>query len=397
MDWIDTAVHSSGRAHFGSDFGGFFHSLGHAFSSAAKGISKAASGVGGALSKVPIVGSGLHAVYDVGISGPISLAANVASGQRIDRAAMGSLKATLKDTKDLAPYVQTIVSVVPGVGQGVSGAIGAASALASGKSITQALLEAAKGALPGGPIAKASFDIASAGVQGKPISEIALAALPLNDDQKKMVVASVNAARDIAHGKRVDESLFNAGKAFLPKAAQDAMVTGIALAHAKNLQDLAAKGAASVMNQLPAIGNAKVLSTDVLKEGLSQLKTAEQKTGFTVGVGLMNHVVNRTEFNTIRGRLTPDQKKGFDIAISEHIGYLTHPLPPTIPAAQRFGYYVSHGSTNAKPDNQKAIREVLVSHSGMTKGLLMAKQNTHMGFWTKVKLYIKSHHPQFHH
>lgn len=391
MDWLDTAAHASGRAHFGSDFGGFFHSLGHRFSAISKGIAKGAGSVGGALSKVPIVGSGLHAVYDAGISGPISLAANVASGQRIDKAALGSLKATLKDTKDLAPYVQTVISVVPGVGQGVSGAIGAASALASGKNISQALLEGAKGALPGGPIAKASFDIASAGVQGKPISEVALAALPLSNDQKKMVVASVHAARDIAHGKRVDESVFNAGKALLPKDAQAALVTGVALAHAKNLQDLASKGAAAAMKQLPVVGNAKVLSTDVLKAGLSQLKSAEQKTGFTAGVGLMSHVVNRTELNTIRGRLTPDQKKGFDLAISEHIGYLTHPLPITIPAAQRFGYYVSQGMATAKPDNQKAMKAILASHSGMTQGLLMAKQNTHIGFWTKVKLYITQH------
>lgn len=388
MDWIDIAAESSGRAHFGSDFGGFFHSLGHALSSAAKGVAKGAGSVGGALSKVPIVGSGLHAVYDVGISGPLSLAANVASGQRVDKAALGSLKATLKDTKDLAPYVQTVISVVPGVGQGVSGAIGAASALASGKSITQALLEGAKGALPGGPIAKASFDIASAGVQGKPISEVALAALPLSNDQKKMVVASVHAARDIANGKKINESVFNAGKALLPKAAQDAMVTAVALAHAKNLQDLASKGAVSAMGQLKVIGNAKVLSSAVLKAGHDSLKTAEQKTGFLSGAGLMNHVVTRTEINTIRGRLTPDQKKGFDLALSQHIGSLTHPLSSTIPPGQQFAHYVTQGMHSAKPDNKKTMTAFLLAHPA-TAVLPLQTQPLH--FWAKVKLFITQH------
>jgi hypothetical protein len=390
-DWIANAVEASGRAHFGSDFGGFFKSIGHAVSGAAKGVSKAAGSVGGALSKVPVVGSGLHAVYDYSVSGPISLAANVASGQRIDKAALNHLKSIAKDAKDIAPYVQTVVSFVPGVGQGVSGAIGAASALASGKSITQAVLEGAKGALPGGPIAKASFDIATAGIQGKPISEVALSALPLSNDQKKMVIASVNAAKDIAHGKRVDESIFNAGKALLPPDAQKALVTGIALAHAKSLQELASKGAAAALNQLPNVGKTKILSTDVLKAGYNQLKSAEQKTGFTAATGLMQHTINRNEFNTIRGRLTPDQKKGFDLAVSGHIGQLTHPLPASISPAKRFGYYVTHGMVSAKPDNQKGMKAVLASHSEMANGIVAARANQKLGLWTRIKLYISSH------
>jgi hypothetical protein len=138
----------------------------------------------------------------------------------------------------------------------VSGAIGASLALASGQNITSALKEGVKGALPGGPIAKAAFDLGEAAIQGKPIDAIALAALPIPDAQKKLVAQGLATAKDLAHGKRLDAALMNTALAALPPEARKAVTVGLALGHGQVLQAARAAGqgpAMTAFNGLPAI------------------------------------------------------------------------------------------------------------------------------------------------
>lgn len=371
-NWNDIVVQASGRFHEDSEFGGFGSFL-----------KKAIHGI----TSVPVLGGALHAVYDVSVAGPLSLATNIAKGQRIDRAALGSLKTQLNGVKEVAPYVQTVVTLVPGVGQGVGAAIGAASALAAGKNITDAMLSAAKGAIPGGPVAQAAFSIAQAGVQGKPIDQIALAALPISDEQKKMVVASVQAAKDIAHGKNVAKSVYESGKAVLPQEAQLALQTGIAIGHGRNLQELAKQGASMALPKLAAIGNTKALTDPALKAGLNIMHTAEEKSGFRAGVGLMQHHFIPAELNAIRGNLTPDQKKGFDVALAAHVGKLKSPLVHSNPAHQ-FGWYVAHGMAGAKDKNQAAMKQVLARSGDMLQASI-AQRTAPPNFLTRVKLTIR--------
>jgi hypothetical protein len=75
------------------------------------------------------------------------------------------------------PYAQAVVSFIPGVGTGISAALGAAQALADGRPITDIALAAARSAIPGGPIAKMAFDTAQGLLSGKPIDAAALGAL----------------------------------------------------------------------------------------------------------------------------------------------------------------------------------------------------------------------------
>ena len=139
---------------------------------AVKSATGGVASIGKQLGKVPIVGKGLKGTFALTIGAPFSVANAVASGQRIDKVALGHLTSQIGAIQDVAPYVQTVVSVVPGVGQGMSGAIAASLALASGKNITVALKEAVKNSLPGGPLAKAGFDLAEAAIQGKPLDAI---------------------------------------------------------------------------------------------------------------------------------------------------------------------------------------------------------------------------------
>ncbi len=77
----------------------------------------------------------------------------------------------------LLPYAQAVASLVPGVGQGVGAALGAAQVLADGRPITDAAIAAVRGAVPGGPIGKLAFDTAWGLVEGRPVATAALGAL----------------------------------------------------------------------------------------------------------------------------------------------------------------------------------------------------------------------------
>jgi len=126
--------------------------------------------------------------------------------------------------KTIAPFAQTALSFVPGVGTVVNGAIAAGSALAQGKSITDAVLDTAAAAIPGGPIAQQAFKTGVAIVKGQPIT-----------------TAALNAVRD-----RIPGGL----------AAKAAFDTAVALAHGQNVQQAALSGARTVaQGAAPALLN----------------------------------------------------------------------------------------------------------------------------------------------
>jgi hypothetical protein len=191
---------------------------------------------------------------------PMNAAVSVAQGERLDRVATQAFQTHLKAAKTLAPYVQTVVSVVPGLGTGLSAAIGGALALASGARIDQAMLAAARSALPGGALAQAAFDVALAAAQGKPVEAVLLNALPVSPAAKDALVRGAKAARQLAEGKSIDKVLVANALDLLPPQARAAAQVGVALAQGQALQAVA--GAAS---QLPGFSPATVRAASVSK------------------------------------------------------------------------------------------------------------------------------------
>jgi hypothetical protein len=167
---------------------------------------------------------------------PLTAVSDVLSGKRLDRVALGQFKSALGSAKTLAPYAQTVVALVPGVGQGLAGGIGAGLALAEGKTITEALIAAARGAVPGGALAQAAFDVAVGIAQGKPLEQVAINALPIDASAKRALVEGAKAARDLARGKRVDQVILDGALRALPAAAGKAAQVGVALGAAQSLQ-----------------------------------------------------------------------------------------------------------------------------------------------------------------
>ena len=192
-----------------------------------------------AVNKIPVLGTITGTAESLALL-PATAAQQLVAGKRIDQIALGQFKGALAGAKTLAPYVQTVVSFVPGVGTGISAGIGAATALAQGQSISEALLAGVKGALPGGPLAQAAFSVASDAMQGKPISTIAIDAIPgVSPQAKQALIAGLGAAKDIAAGKNVATTVLDNAIHQLPPQYQKAVQIGVAMGHAKNLQGAA--------------------------------------------------------------------------------------------------------------------------------------------------------------
>jgi hypothetical protein len=167
---------------------------------------------------------------------PLDAAAKVLRGERLDRIAVEQFQQAIKSARTLAPYVQTVLATVPGLGTGLSGALGASLALAQGLPITEVVLAAVRGSIPGGALAQAAFDVTAGLVQGKPLDQIALAALPVDPSTKQALARVGQAARALADGKRVDEVALAQLMQQLPPDARKAAQIATALTTAQRAQ-----------------------------------------------------------------------------------------------------------------------------------------------------------------
>lgn len=179
---IGHAVHKLGRA-----------KLVRAVSGAVAGVAKKAGGIAMAIS-------------------PQNLVRHVLAGERIDHAILGDLKDKVHAATEIAPYVSTVVSLVPGIGSGVAGAIAASAALAEGHTITDAMIAAARNAVPGGAATAYAFDMAA----------------------------------NLARGQSLEKAALEAARNQLPHEAQAAFDIGLAIVHGQKLQNVLKSGVAAV-------------------------------------------------------------------------------------------------------------------------------------------------------
>jgi hypothetical protein len=369
--------------------------------SAARGTARGISGAarvsvrgldraGGALGKVPVVGGGLKGAYSLA-SAPYKLTARVVSGERIDKAAMTHLREQVRAVKAVAPYARVVISTVPGVGQGISGAMAAGIALAEGQPITVAIKEGVRGSLPGGPLARAAFDAAEAAVQGKPLNKLAVEALPLDVDAKKAMLVGLQMAQDMAKGKRIDESAFLRTRALLPKEAEVALVTGIAIAKGEQIQRTVMKNITpSFIKKLAADGSRVVSRVPVFKAGGTVLKAPGVKIGFQVGANVVSKAARPAEIAAVRARLQPAQKRGFDIALSTATGMASKPAPK-MPPREQFAFFATHGMKGNTPDRKAAMMKTIAVDNSTRAGATAAIKQVaaeRMGLWRKIKKFL---------
>ncbi len=236
---------------------------------------------------IPVLGGIVGAVNNLALL-PINVTQQVLEGGRLDKVALANFKSALKDVATVGPWIQTVISFVPGIGTGISAAIGAGLALAEGKSLSDAMVAGLKGALPGGPAVQMAFSVAKAAIERKPFDQIAIAALPISDQQKKLLSQGMSAVKDIAYGKNVAQSIVDNAIKSLPPEYAKAIQIGMAVGHAKSLQEavkIGATGAASavgskvipnvVKNLSPGVSNAINTAQNLAKSGMSTVKALE--------------------------------------------------------------------------------------------------------------------------
>lgn len=277
---------------------------------AGKAVVHAGESVVHAVSKVPVIGDVTQIVADT-YTAPFKLVDSIASGARLDKAALGAIKEQVRIAKAAAPYAQTVVALVPGVGTGVAAAIGAGAALAEGQSITEAAKAAIRGSVPGGALGATAFDT----------------------------------AMKVAAGENVGQAALESARNLVPDGpARQAFDIGVAVATGEKLQNALARGLMNMTSkQIGDLGmaGAKIISSTPGLSDAFKAISEKAKPGFTLAAGLLGQAgINEKALTAVRSKLSSDLRAGFDAALraqEAHLPWLknvTNPPPPEpIPTA----------------------------------------------------------------
>lgn len=277
---------------------GSFHSStsftpGAAIASVAKAVAAPVTAVVHAVEKIPVIGDAVRITSEVATA-PLRIASNIASGARLDHVALAALKDQIKTVKDAAPYAQTVVSLVPGIGTGVSAAIGAGAALAEGQSITEIGKAAIRGALPGGPLAAAGFD----------------------------------AALKIASGENVAQATLESSRNLIPEGpGRKAFDIGLAVVTGEKIQTALANGLVSIapgqMQEILAAGQKALTATPSLANAIKSVAPGAAAQGFQIAAGLLSSTgMNEKALAAARNGLPANVRQGFDEALKTQIPHL---------------------------------------------------------------------------
>ncbi len=234
------------------------------------------------------VAKGVVKIAVAPIKHTVNAASDIAHGKNVFKSVAKMVTADLKTLGSVAPYVQTVVSFVPGVGSVASSALGAVSAGLQGKSLAEIAKAAASGAVPGGPLMVAAVatavNMVSAGVQGQNIAkaaatELASAAAGLVPNPQLAQVlrdatkAGINGQNVLKGAKAsVVRQALNAIPDPNARAAAEAVLSGkspveaVKAAGAQFLTKVAAKGgpATGSLVQAVQVGAAKMKSSNVI-------------------------------------------------------------------------------------------------------------------------------------
>jgi hypothetical protein len=287
-------------------FGGLFDDIGHFVSNTVKvagreighvshAIQDAAGKISHEITKIPIIGGALHVVFDAVYHSTMGLinmtVAIVVEGKRIDQAVMGQLHTLLHDLQQVAPYAQMVISVIPGIGPGVSAALSAGLALAEGQSISDALKAGLIGALPGGPLVKAAVTMGVETIQhvakgdkvdlatlSQTAGGIAASALGLPIVAKNALMSGISVVGGLVRGQPLDKTVTDGAIAALPvtptikNAMTQATALTLDLAHGAKVDRALMSRMEGVASMLPVDSALR----DGIKTGLNATKNVAQ-------------------------------------------------------------------------------------------------------------------------
>jgi hypothetical protein len=222
----------------------------------------------------------------------VDTASAAARGENVLKAAQKAAQAGIGDLRQSLQFAAMVAPFIPGIGTGVGAALGAANALAAGQPITDAVIAAARGAIPGGAIAQFAFDT----------------------------------AMNMAKGKNIGEALLNSARSRLPggPAAQAAFDGALALAKGRNIQDAAFAAAGRLLPPSPYAADALSF---VRKVAAGQ--NIQQAALSTAGNAVFNRIQARTGpiLSGVRGRIPQVPSRWPVRELQYDIGYEAAPSP----------------------------------------------------------------------
>lgn len=381
--WLQKAAATAGRA---------LTSITHA-------IGAGIHGLGDLMAQIPLVGPAFHAVLSFA-AGPFDATEAVLTGERIDHVVLNQLKSTVAVVQEIAPYAETVLSVMPGVGTGLAGAIGTSLALAEGKPIDDAMVEGFAKAIPGGEVAKGLFKVSVAAINGENIpkatADAAIDALNLPTSATKAVKSGLNIAYQAAKGENIPKAaLEEARKNLGDPNLQHAFDAAVAVGHGKKLQDAVVQGIKEIgpsqLGPLADKGKEIIGNIPVIQDVYKGLDSAAQE-GYRVGLGLMNSSgVNEQTITMIRDKYGKAAQTGYDLAVSTHIaGVIAPPPPKAIDNKAAGAYFATYGMQGATQLQKTAMVTHLTKTEPSKFGVILAANELarQRSWWGRFKNYF---------
>ncbi len=183
----------------------------------------------------------------------VDTALAAARGENVLKAVQKAAQGQIGDLRQSLQFAAMVAPFVPGLGTGVAAALGAANALAAGQPISDALIAAARSAIPGGGVAQIAFDTAMNLAKGKNIGESLLSSARSQIPGGPAAQAAFDAAVALAKGKNIQDAAFAAAGRLLPPSpyAADALSFVKKVASGQNIQKAALSTVGSaVLNKI---------------------------------------------------------------------------------------------------------------------------------------------------
>lgn len=378
--WLQKAAQCAGRA---------LVSITHA-------VGEGITTIGDLASKIPLVGPAFHAVFALAAA-PFNATEAILKGERIDHVALDELKSSVAAVQEIAPYATTVLSLMPGVGTGIAGALGTALAVAGGMPIDKALLDGFTKAMPMGGAAKGLFTVTVAAVSGdnviKATSSAALDVLDLPPQARQAVQSGLNVAYAAAKGDNIPKAALDEAESNLPNPEMKlAFNAAVAIGHGKKLQSVVVQSVVTMApSQLATIGDAGkqiVDNTPVLRDVYTTLDSAKQE-GYRTGLGLLSKSgVNTQTITLVRNKLAKAQQDGFDLAAASHIGgVLAKPPARDASNVTAGAYFTAIGMAGADTSKKTMMVKILTKTPAMKQGVYMAAAQVQKerSLWYRIK------------
>jgi hypothetical protein len=183
----------------------------------------------------------------------VDTAMATARGENVLKAMQKAAQGQIGDLRQSLQFAAMVAPFIPGIGTGVGAALAAANALAAGQPITEALIAAARGAVPGGAVAQLAFDTAINLAKGKNIGEALLNSARSRLPGGPAAQAAFDGALALAKGKSIQDAAFAAAGRLLPPSpyAADALSFVQKVASGQNIQRAALSTAGNfVLNKI---------------------------------------------------------------------------------------------------------------------------------------------------